>query len=73
MAAKVDKSKCAGCKSCIVACPVNAISMKDDVAEVNEADCVRCGRQNSGPPIVCLPNRVCVQFPDHGGVDAVAR
>jgi Fe-S-cluster-containing hydrogenase component 2 len=43
MAAKVDKSKCAGCKSCIVACPVNAISMKDDVAEVNEADCVGCG------------------------------
>ena len=42
-------------------------------ASCPDADCVRCGRQNSGPPIVCLPNRVCVQFPDHGGVDAVAR
>ena len=43
MAAKVDKSKCAGCESCVSACPVNAISMKDGAAEVNEADCVGCG------------------------------
>ncbi len=43
MAAKVDKSKCAGCESCVGACTVNAISMKDGAAEVNEADCVGCG------------------------------
>ena len=41
--AKVDKSKCAGCESCVGACPVNAISMKDGAAEVNKADCVACG------------------------------
>ena len=43
MAAKIDKSKCAGCESCGGACPVNAISMTDGAAEVNEADCVGCG------------------------------
>lgn len=42
-------------------------------ASCPDADCVRCGPQNSGPPIVCLPNRVSIQFSDNGGVDGVAR
>ena len=50
MAAKVDKSKCAGCESCVGACPVNAISMKDGVAEVTEADCVGCGAALADAP-----------------------
>lgn len=42
-------------------------------ASCPDADCVRCGPQNSGPPIVCLPNRVSIQFNDNGGVDGVVR
>ncbi|MBQ1410646.1 MAG: NusG domain II-containing protein [Oscillospiraceae bacterium] len=42
-------------------------------ASCPDADCVRCGPQNSGPPIVCLPNRVSIQFSDSGGVDGAVR
>ena len=42
-------------------------------ASCPDADCVRCGPQNSGPPIVCLPNRVSIQFSDPGTVDGVVR
>ena len=42
-------------------------------ASCPDADCVRCGPQNSGPPIVCLPNRVSIRFTDSGGVDGAVR
>ncbi len=42
-------------------------------ASCPDADCVRCGAQNSGPPIVCLPNRVSIRFTDSGGVDGAVR
>lgn len=32
-------------------------------ASCPNADCVRCGWHNSGPPITCLPNRMTVRFP----------
>ena len=42
-------------------------------ASCPDADCVRCGPQNSGPPIVCLPNRLSVEFSGAGGLDGVVR
>lgn len=42
-------------------------------ASCPDADCIRCGPQNSGPPIVCLPNRLSIQFSDPGTVDGVVR
>ena len=42
-------------------------------ASCPDADCVRCGPQNSGPPIVCLPNRLSIQFSDPGELDGVVR
>ena len=42
-------------------------------ASCPDGDCVRCGPQNGGPPIVCLPNRVSIQFSDPGTVDGVVR
>ena len=42
-------------------------------ASCPDADCVRCGAKNSGPPIVCLPNRVSIQFSDPGALDGVVR
>lgn len=43
MAAKVDAEKCAGCESCVGACPVEAIKMVDGKAVVDEGACVECG------------------------------
>jgi Fe-S-cluster-containing hydrogenase component 2 len=43
MAAVVDKDTCTGCESCVDACPVEAISMNGDVAEISADDCIDCG------------------------------
>ena len=43
MPAKVDADTCTACESCVDACPVEAISMVDDVAVVNQDECTDCG------------------------------
>ena len=42
-------------------------------ASCPDGDCVRCGPQNGGPPIVCLPNRLSIQFSAQGELDGVVR
>ena len=42
-------------------------------ASCPDGDCVRCGERNADPPIVCLPNRVSIQFSAQGEVDGVVR
>ncbi len=42
-------------------------------ASCPDGDCIRCGEKNTNPPIVCLPNRVSIQFSDDGAVDGVVR
>jgi len=42
MAVNVDKEKCTGCESCVEACPVEAIKVKEK-AEVDEETCIDCG------------------------------
>ena len=42
-------------------------------ASCPDGDCVRCGRRNSGPPIVCLPNRLSIRFSEQNGIDGVVR
>ena len=42
-------------------------------ASCPDGDCVRCGQRNSGPPIVCLPNRLSIRFSDPGELDGVVR
>ena len=56
----------------------NQVTVRDGRVSVTAAscpdgDCLRCGAQNSGPPIVCLPNRVSIRFTDTAGVDGVVR
>lgn len=38
----VDKDKCIGCASCEGVCPVEAIKLKDDKAEIDTSKCMRC-------------------------------
>jgi len=43
MAAKVDIQKCTGCGACVEVCPLEAISMNDDVAVIDGDTCTECG------------------------------
>ena len=43
MAAKVNPEECTGCESCVDACPLEAISMQDDLAVIDEDTCDECG------------------------------
>jgi ferredoxin len=40
----VDKDKCTGCEICINECPVGAISLIEEKAEINMEKCIRCGK-----------------------------
>ena len=42
MAAKVKKTDCTGCGSCIEVCPTDAISMNDEKAKVDPDECICC-------------------------------
>ncbi len=39
---KVDKEECTGCGTCVDACPVEAISLVDGVAQINREECTEC-------------------------------
>ena len=43
MVAKVDAEKCTGCGICVDMCPVEAISLENEVAIVDEQVCTACG------------------------------
>jgi Fe-S-cluster-containing hydrogenase component 2 len=43
MAAIVDKEKCTGCGSCVEICPIEAISVVDDIAVIDAESCIDCG------------------------------
>ncbi|MFO7822238.1 MAG: 4Fe-4S binding protein [Lentisphaeria bacterium] len=43
MPAVVDKETCTGCENCVEVCPVDAISMNDGKAEVDDS-CIDCGQ-----------------------------
>jgi ferredoxin len=43
MAAVVNKDTCTGCESCVDSCPVEAISMKGELAVISADDCIDCG------------------------------
>jgi electron transfer flavoprotein alpha subunit len=43
MAIHVDKEKCAGCGSCVPACPFGLIELIEDKANIKEEGCTLCG------------------------------
>lgn len=42
MPATVDKELCTGCKTCVDACPSQAITVPESVAVVDEQNCIDC-------------------------------
>ena len=50
MAAKIDKDTCVGCGACVDTCPVSAIKMDGDKADIAESDCIECGACVGGCP-----------------------
>ncbi len=48
---KIDPELCIACEACLPYCPMAAISMKDDVAVIDEDECVDCS--------VCLKSGCC--------------
>lgn len=40
---KLDSDNCIGCEACPPYCPVGAIHMKDEVAVIDDEECVECG------------------------------
>ena len=50
---KIHEEKCTGCGLCVPYCPVEAISMRENVAVIDHDECVDCGvclRAEVGPP-----------------------
>jgi Fe-S-cluster-containing hydrogenase component 2 len=43
MAAKVNEELCTGCGACVEVCPVDAISLSADKAQIDGEKCVDCG------------------------------
>ena len=42
MAVNINKAKCTGCEDCVDVCPVEALSIENDKAVVND-ECIDCG------------------------------
>lgn len=42
MIVKVDPEECVGCETCVPECPVEAISMQDDLAVIDQKTCNQC-------------------------------
>jgi len=53
MTAVVDKETCIGCEACVAVCPVNAISMHDGKATINDS-CVDCGACVDECPVTAI-------------------
>ena len=39
---KVTADECVGCETCVPVCPVEAISMQDGVAVIDQDTCTQC-------------------------------
>lgn len=44
MAITVYSGKCTGCGHCEEVCPLKAITVEDDIAEIDKDICIVCGR-----------------------------
>lgn len=54
MTRKACKVGCIGCMKCVKTCPVDAITVKNNVAHVDYSTCIGCGKCVEGCPTHCL-------------------
>jgi ferredoxin len=52
--ARVESSGCTGCEVCVEMCPMEAISLVDDVAWINEKKCIGCGVCSYQCPVTAI-------------------
>jgi Fe-S-cluster-containing hydrogenase component 2 len=50
----VDRDECTGCETCVETCPVEAIAMKDDKAEIDQDKCTQCETCVSECPVEAI-------------------
>ncbi len=62
---EVNKSMCTGCKTCILNCPEDAISIKNGKAEIDHEKCIGCGQCIS----VCPENAVKIPWGDSSSIE----
>jgi electron transfer flavoprotein alpha subunit len=55
MAVQIDIEKCTGCGNCVEICPVKAIKISDNKAQVSE-DCIECGVCINSCPVQAITN-----------------
>lgn len=56
----------------------NVLTVKNGSISVTSAscengDCIRTGERSHGAPIVCLPNRLVIEFSSKGELDAILK
>ncbi|MCS7281040.1 MAG: 4Fe-4S binding protein [Desulfobacterota bacterium] len=59
MVPRIVKDLCTGCESCLAVCPVEAISIFEGVANIDEEFCEECGMCFSS----CPAKAIVIEFP----------
>lgn len=54
---KVCSAGCIGCTLCVRICPVQAITMKAALAEIDTSKCINCGQCAAKCPVKCISDR----------------
>jgi Fe-S-cluster-containing hydrogenase component 2 len=53
----VNEGECTGCEACVDVCPVEAISMVDGVANIDQDECTECGTCIDECPVGAIEER----------------